>query len=106
MREFAEDIKQDILFAIITNLREEKMTSQQAKLLSRDFLAVMPPLDTEDLLAKVKELGMQYEQIKYIYIKYMKQHDEEKRRRILTIVRMYMQQGDFDRALLVAKGGI
>jgi len=101
---FLSDVERDLLFYIIIHLREEKLTIGQAKDLAKNFLDLLPIANKEELLNKLKILGETYKEAKEVYVKYINMYLEEKEKKQLSLIRMYMKQEDYEKALMVAKG--
>lgn len=102
---FISDIERDLLFYIIVNLQEEKITMGEVKNLAKEFLQLLPVASKAELVEKLNMLGKSYKEARKVYAKYLDLYEEEKRERLLGMIRMYMQQGEFEKAVQVAKGG-
>ncbi|SRR5258708_1140837 len=104
LKRFLEDIKQDLLFYIISSLREKKINLGQAKALAKDYLTLFPVTDKEDVLNKLYTIAGVHAGAREVYVKYAAPYEEEKRLKLLQNMRVYMQKNDYDTAVAVAKG--
>jgi hypothetical protein len=104
LEKYINDIKQDLLFHIITNLRAEKVTLGQAKYLSKDFLALLPVQDKEEILNKLYSLTSLYGEARAVFVKYIGPFEEEKTMKKLAVARKYMQNKEYEKALQSMKG--
>lgn len=104
LKKYIGDIKRDLLFHVISNLREEKMTLGQAKYLAKDFLALMPAYDKGDVLDKLYSLTSVYLEAKAVFAKYIGPYEEEKTAQKLTLARQYMKKNEFEKAIAIMKG--
>lgn len=98
-----KDVKRDLMFHTILNMRHYKLTVQDAQYLAQDFLAVLPAATIEDLLSKLYELGKNYEEARIVFIKYAVPYFEEKDQKVLLQAKSYIKQGNVDKALEVLK---
>lgn len=90
MKQLVGDIERDLLSRIILDLRHKKMSAGEAQYLARDFLALLPSGDEEELLEKFGELGKTYPEVQKIYIKYVGPLKEKQRRKALEIIRDFI----------------
>lgn len=104
LKKYISDIKRDLLFYVISNLQESKMTLGQAKYLAQDFLALMPARDKGDVLDKLYSLTSIYLEARAVFAKYIGPYEEEKTAKKLTTAREYMQKKEYEKAIAVMKG--
>ena len=97
-----EAVKKELVELIIKHLRENKLPSEKAKKLAEDFLNVLPISDQQDLLAKLKNLGQEYQEVKEVYVNELKKISEEKRNETLSQMRDHIKQGNINRAIEAA----
>jgi hypothetical protein len=98
-----EEVKKELLELIITHLKENKITAEDAKKLSQDFLDVLPIEDHKDLLVKLKSLGENYNEASEIYVQELSESEEQKRVAALNQMRNHIKQGDINKAIEFAK---
>lgn len=98
-----EAVKKELVELIIKHLREKKLPAEKAKTLALDFLNVLPINDRQDLLAKLKNLGVDYQEAKEIYVDELKRISEEQRDQTLFKMRDHIQNGNIDQAIEAAK---
>ena len=101
---YINDIKRDLLFHIITNIREKKMTLGEAKYLAKDFLALLPARNKKEVLDKLYSLTTIYPEARTVFAAHLGAFEEEKTRNKLAEIRTYMQKGDYEHALQIEKG--
>ncbi len=97
-----EEVKKELVELIIKHLREKKLPTEKAKKLAGDFLNVLPINDQQDLLAKLKNLGQEYQEAREIYVEELKKTSEEQRDQTLSEMRDHIKQGNIDKAIEVA----
>jgi len=97
-----EEVKKELVELIIKHLRENKLPAEKAKKLAGDFLNVLPISDQQDLLAKLKNLGQEYQEVKEVYVNELKKISEEKRNETLSQMRDHIKQGNINRAIEAA----
>lgn len=98
------DIEKDLLSHIILNMQQRKISTEDAQKLAREFLALLPAKDKEDLLNKLKNLGEKYPEAKSVYVKYYASEDEEQRQNKLQGMLEHVRAGNIEQAINVAKG--
>ena len=104
LKKFLENVERDLLLDIILNMRNRKITVGDAEKLARDFLAVLPIRDRQDLLGKLKSLSGKYSEARDVYLKYAaEEHETEKNQAVDTIAN-HIKNGEIEKALEVAKG--
>ncbi|MBA3724040.1 MAG: hypothetical protein H0W89_04080 [Candidatus Levybacteria bacterium] len=104
MQSIVTDVEKELLEAIITNLKAELLTEDQAQQLAKEFLALLPMEDKRDLLDKLYKLSKAHVEAKGVYLKYAKPFEEEDRQRKLTLMSQHIQDGKIEHAINVAKG--
>lgn len=100
---FLSDVERDLLFHIIFNLRRSKISLNEAQSLAKDFLALLPAEDKEQLLKKLEGLGQEYPEANEVYLKYATPHYESKNQHALDEMSEYIRQGDIEKAIEVGK---
>lgn len=100
------DVKRECMYYLISHMRRSKLSVQEARVLSKDILAMSQVASVDDLLAKLKHISVQYPIIREVFIKYAKQKEEEQKEYVLQNIPAYLQAGDVENALNILKGGI
>lgn len=99
-----KDIENELLDHIENNLDANKLSVEQAKLLAKEFLDILPPHDKHDLLEKLKVLSQKHpNEVMDIYIKYAKPEYENDRDARLHLMAHHIKQGEIDKALEISK---
>lgn len=106
MQNMVIDIEKELLAEITRNLDQEKMSPEQAEELAKEFLALLPIKDQEDLLEKLSKFSQQNTEAQGIYLKFAKPLEEEERQKKLTLMSQHIKNGEIEHALAVAKGGL
>jgi hypothetical protein len=102
---YAQNVEKSLFFYIIANIEHNLLSVEDAQVLAENFLSLLPPSDKEAFLANIYSLGDKYREAYYVYLRYGGEYEEEKRNRKLQMIRMYLQTGNIEQAILVAKGG-
>jgi len=100
-----EQIEKDLLSAIVENIKEEKMTPEQAEKTAKEFLALLPIEDKHDLLVKLGKFSAGHVEGKSLFIKYAAPIEEEERQKKLASMTEHLRNGQIESAIAVAKGG-
>jgi hypothetical protein len=99
-----EDVEKELLDVIVQNLKQQRMTDDQAQQWAQEFLLLLPIQDKKDLLQKLNSFSKAHADTKGIYLKYAKPYEEEERHRKLTLMSEHIKKGEIEHALRVAKG--
>lgn len=102
------DVEKDLLLHIILPLSKNQITYEQAHMLAKQFLSLLPLQDKQDLLGKLQKVGEDYPNIgiNEIYLKYALPYEEEERQKKLETMRDHIQNAQIEHAIVLAKGGI
>ncbi len=98
-----EEVKKELVRLIIKHLRENKLPAEKAKKLAGDFLNVLPIDSQQDLLEKLKNLGINYQEAKELYVDELKKISEEQKDQTLSKMRDHIQNGNIDQAIEAAR---
>lgn len=98
-----ESIEKDLLIEIMDEIQNNKMSTADAQTLAQKFLALLPITDKHDLLKKLRNLGEESKEVKYVYNTYASTLDEEKRQQTLETMRQHIKSGNIEHAIQVAK---
>lgn len=104
MQTLTTDVEKDLLDAIISNLKENRITEEQGRAMAQEFLALLPLQDKKDLLDKLYKFSQEHVEAKAMYLKYAKPYEEEDRLKKLELMSQHIQNGNIEHALNVAKG--
>lgn len=96
-------IERELLELIIQHLENNSLDVRQARKLAKDFLAILPVSNREDLLNKLKNLGTKYREAKQIYIEESGKDTIAKEQQALQGMSEAIKQGKIDHALSIAK---
>ncbi len=106
LAQFLTDVERSLLEHITTSLQQRKMTQEEAQQLARDFLSLLPPKDKEDLLNKLHTLSTKYDEANAVYLEYARKDEEQKRDYLLHQMSMHIKNGEIEKAIAIAKGGV
>jgi hypothetical protein len=84
-------------------MKHREISVGMAQKLAKDFLALLPMQDKEDLLHKLNELGKKYHEANAVYVKYAAPYEEEKRQKLLDEMTAHIRSGDIENALAVVQ---
>lgn len=96
-------VEKELLALIVKHLRSNQIQPEVAKKLAGDFLTALPFQDQKDLLAKLKNLGEQYEEANEVYIQELGKASDQARDMVLNNMRNAIAKGNMDEALTAAK---
>lgn len=105
MDPFLEEIEKKLLEHITGNMEKGKITIEQSQQLAKEFLALLPVADKEDLLKKLSVLGRTYPEAQAVYLDYALPYEEQQRQQKLTKMSELIKQGNIEQAISTAKGG-
>lgn len=103
---FINDIKREVLFHIIMDMRDNKLTISDAKDLATDFLSIFPVTDIKDLIYQLQLLGDLYHSIRLVFIKYANEYYDEEKEDILSKIPNYIHTGQINGAIQILRGGV
>ena len=102
---YKTDMERDILFQIITNMRNLQLEYSRAKGLSEEFLKSTITDDLDEVFRSLKIMSSNYPEAREVYIKYIEKYLGEKTDHAINKIHSHMQKGEIDKALKTAKGG-
>jgi hypothetical protein len=105
MQAITEDVEKDLLEAIIENLEQNKIDTDEAKKVAKDFLSLLPIQDKKDLLEKLNTLSKSHTETQNLYLKYARPIEEEEKQRKLSLMSEHIKKGQIEHAITIAKGG-
>lgn len=104
LTQFIIEVEKDLLEHIIENIRESKISVEEAQSLARDFLSVLPPQDKADLLNKLRALSGKHPVALEVFHDFAVAESNAERDKKLTLIAQHIKQGEIEKALEVAKG--
>ncbi len=99
-----EEVEKDLLNHIIANMEDGKITVEQSQQLAREFLALLPVHDKDELLQKLNTLGKTHAEAQAVYLDLARPHEETIRQQKLTQMSEHIKQGNIEQAISIAKG--
>ncbi len=103
LEKMTSDVKRDLMFYMISNMRKYELTMKDAKYLAKDFLSIFPVKTVEDLLTELYFLGQMYPEARAVFVKYAKPYYEAKSHYLLESAIAYVREGDLEKALSLLK---
>lgn len=98
------DVEKELLQEIINRLNQNKMSSEDAQKVAKEFLSLLPIHDQKDLLAKLYQLSKANQGMQGVYLKFAQPYEENEKQRKLSLMSQHLHQGKIEEALSVAKG--
>lgn len=102
--EYIEEVERDLLKVIVDNMEHRGMTLEQAHLLAKEFLTLLPPADKKDLLHKLKGFSKEHPETKPVVNNFNRIYQLTKDQETLEQMRQHLQKGNIEKAIEVAKG--
>lgn len=103
---YVVDVERDLLFHIITNMRNMEITMARASRLAKEFLDTLPVDDKEIVIKTLSKMGNTYPEAQAIYIKYANDYYARKKDLITKKIHSHLCHGEIKEALKTVKGGI
>lgn len=100
------DIERDLLFQIITNLREGNLSVARSQTLAHDFLEIMNIKTKKQLFKELKTLAISYKEAHEVYMKYRTYYINEMRNSTVKRVSHAIEEKNIERAITLVKGGV
>ena len=98
-----EEVEKELLDIIILHLQNRQIDMNTASKLARDFIAVLPIQNRQDLLLKLQNLGNSYKEAKAVYQQELAKDVVQKEQQALIQMQGAIRQGNIDHAINVAK---
>ncbi len=98
-----DTVANELLELIAKHLEENKTDPDKAKELAQSFLAMLPVVDHQDLLDKLKELAKIYPEAQEVYVEKLDETQEVERQRVLIKMRNAISKGNIEHAITIAK---
>jgi Clp amino terminal domain, pathogenicity island component len=98
--EYVKEVERDLLNMIIRELEKARMSPEQAKQLAKDFLALLPAQDANDITDKLVRLMQVYPQIELIWLRHTERWPLlEQMSAVQAMKEAAIDQHDFGRAI-------
>lgn len=98
-----EEIEKELLAEISKNLKDNKLTVEEAQALAKEFLSLLPIEDKKDLRDKLYALSKENKEAVGLYVQYANNYDTQERNRKLTQMSQLIKNGEIENALAIAK---
>lgn len=105
LKDYVSDIKRDLMFNIIYNMRHFELTLKDAQSLSKGFLNIFPVIKVQELLRKLQKLGTKHKEARAVFIIYASKYYEKEKQFILQTVPLFIKEGEIEKAINLIKGG-
>lgn len=106
MAVYIGQVEKDLLQLIIDNMEKREMTLDEAHVLAKDYMALLPAVDKSDLMQKLlgyselhPETQVVVESLKHLY-------ETSRSQNTLEHMKHLIKQGDINSAMEVVKGGV
>jgi len=106
VKHLVSDMERDVMFEIITNMRNEQLSLERAQRLAQEFLEVVPSKTRKGLFMKMKLLAQIHPEARTVYMKYANVYYEEKKNVAVRLVTRAIATHDIERAVRIARGGV
>lgn len=106
IKELQSTIEKELLFFIINNMKNTELTMKEAEQLAADYYAFQPFTDEDDIISKLRLLGMKYRQAWNVYKKIGIPYMEERKNKILLQINQAIRLGNIEDALKITKEAI
>jgi hypothetical protein len=103
IRQKTEEIEKELLDIIIKHLQEKSIDMKTASKLADDFLKALPVQSQQDLLAKLKDLSVNYREARSIYQQELAKDIKTREEHALLQMQGAIRQGNIEHAISVAK---
>ena len=102
--DYLEEVERDLLKVIVDNMEHRGMTLDQAHLLAKEFLSLLPPADKLDLLHKLQGFSVEHPEVKPVVANFNRIYQITKDEETLDLMRQHLQSGNIEKAIETAKG--
>lgn len=103
--EYTTGIERELMAAIVVAVRHDKTTEERVKKISQMYLAFADEPLVENLVRKFRELGKLFREVRDIANKYWVKYLQERGLIALSRTRVYLRNGNIEKALITVKGG-
>lgn len=102
LEEYGERMEHMILFQLTTNIKNGKLTVDEAQKIAQAYLKLQPT-SREDLLQGVINMGHTYPVLGAVIASFSKEYDEEFKNDVLSQMHEKIHTGDIDSAVELGK---
>ena len=88
---------------IIQYLKTGKLKLADARTAAKEFLALLPFKDKDDLKSKLQDFTGKHKQFNQVYITFLKVHEEIKTAEMIAKMREYIRENKIDEALQLVR---
>lgn len=99
-------VERELLYYIILDMKDSKLTQKQAQYVAQDYLSVLPIKDSDDLIQKLRILATRSSEAWKTFLKIGAPYIEKKRNELLTSISQTLRNGDVVAALALTKEGL
>lgn len=103
LRQITTEIEIELLSYIIASLETDRIRGEEAEELAKKYLSSLPANGIADLLSTLYVLGQTYREALYVFVKYGKPYEEERRVVKLEAVSRLIKEGKFAEAVEAGK---
>jgi hypothetical protein len=101
--DFVKEVERDLVIGLTVSNRSKKITLDEAKVISKDFVSSFPFENYEDLFGKLLILSNKHRIIRKVYVKHAPGYFEAKKEFVLKNFRQALKENDLDKALNVSR---
>lgn len=103
LEEIKNIVETDYLKLLSQYLKAGKIKLPEAKEVTKEFLALLPFADIEDLESKLKSFAERHPEFNQIYITFLKKEDLEKTADLVGKMKVLIRENKIDEALNLVK---
>ena len=103
--DYTNGIERDLMAAIVLAVKNNKTTEARVQEISIAYLKFVKEAQVEIMVQKFRELGQKYGEVRDVANKYWAKLVNDVRLIALSRTRVYLKNGNLDKALITVKGG-
>lgn len=101
---YVSNIERDLLFEVITALKQGKTTQERITALAQEFVEITAKNSLDQIFKSLKSLSQKYREARNVFDTYFAQYMEDMKHEALKRARIYMRNGNIDHAVVTLKG--
>lgn len=105
IKTFKSHVQRDLLFQIINNMKRERLSSNEAQMLAKDFLPLLESNSVEEILSSLALLSKSYKEVAEVFYIYADEYEKTVIPQKLNAISKYLAENNIEMALSIAKGG-
>ncbi len=105
LKTFKSHVQRDLLFQIINNMKRERLKSNDAQMLAKDFLPLLESNSVEEMLSSLALLSKNYTEVAEVFVIYAQEYEKTVVPQKLEEISERIAQNDIEGAIKIAKGG-